>query len=150
MLAAAADRDRAIDMLKAAFGEGRLTKDEFDDRCSRVMTARSYGDLAPTVADLPGGTFTAPVSYPQGYYPVAPPPLNGLAVGSLVSSLVGLIFFPPATIAGVIMGHAARRQIRRTRHRGDGVAISGLVIGYIGMTFWALLIITLAIVAARG
>ena len=149
MLAAAADRDRAIDMLKAAFGEGRLTKDEFDDRCSRVMAARSYGDLAPIVADLPGGAFTALVSHPQGYYPVPQPPLNGLAVGSLSSSIAGLLFFPPATIAGVVMGHAARGQIRRTGHRGDGVAISGLVIGYIGMAFWALVVLAIVVAAAH-
>ena len=75
MLASSADRDRAMDMLNAAYGEGRLTKDEFDIRCSRVLAARHYGDLAPIVADLPGGAFTAPVPYQQDYYPatVRPP-----------------------------------------------------------------------------
>jgi hypothetical protein len=151
MLASSADRDRAMDMLNAAYGEGRLTKDEFDIRCSRVLAARHYGDLAPIVADLPGGAFTAPVPYQQDYYPAAMrPPLNGLAVGSLVSSIVGVVFLPPATIAGVVMGHAARRQIRRTGHRGDGVAISGLVVGYIGLAFWALILIILIAVAAHG
>ena len=40
--AAAADRDRTMDVLKAAYGEGRLTKEEFDERCSRVLSARTY------------------------------------------------------------------------------------------------------------
>src|SRR6516225_45357 len=55
MLASAADRDRTIDVPKAAYGEGRLTKDEFDARSARTMAARRYGDLAAIVADLPAG-----------------------------------------------------------------------------------------------
>jgi hypothetical protein len=146
MRASTVDRDRAIDVLKAAYGEGRLTKDEFDIRCARVMAARHYGDLAPILADLPGGGFSP---YPQGYYPAMRPPLNGLAVGSLVTSIVGLLF-PPATVAGVIMGHAARGQVRRTGQRGDGVAIGGLVVGYIGLAFWALIMVIAIIAAAHG
>jgi len=52
MLAAAADRERTIDVLKAAFGEGRLTKEEFDSRSGRVLAARTYADLAAIVADI--------------------------------------------------------------------------------------------------
>ena len=55
MLAAAADRERTIDVLKAAFSEGRLTKEEFDTRSGRVLAARTYADLAAIVADLPAG-----------------------------------------------------------------------------------------------
>ena len=55
MLAAAADRERTIDVLKAAFGEGRLTKEEFDSRSARVLAARTYADLAAVVDDLPAG-----------------------------------------------------------------------------------------------
>src|SRR5579871_3225926 len=55
MLAAAADRERTMDVLKAAFMEGRLTKSEFDERSARVLTARTYGDLNAVVADLPAG-----------------------------------------------------------------------------------------------
>ncbi|HWG00929.1 MAG TPA: DUF1707 and DUF4190 domain-containing protein [Trebonia sp.] len=146
MRASTVDRDRAIDVLKAAYGEGRLTKDEFDIRCAQVMAARHYGDLATILADLPGGAPNVPMPYPPGYYQPMRPPLNGLAVGSLVTSIVGLLF-PPGTVAGVIMGHAARGQIRRTGHRGEGVAISGLVIGYLGMAFWALIVV-IAIAAA--
>ncbi len=40
-LAANADRERAIDVLKAGFAEGRLTKAEYDDRVARVY-ASSY------------------------------------------------------------------------------------------------------------
>lgn len=147
MLASTVDRERVMDVLKAAYSEGRLTKDEFDARCSRVMAARHYGDLAPIVADLPGGAASVPVPYgPAGNYAPQLQPRNGLAVGSLICSLVGLLI-GPATIPGVIMGHAARRQIRRSGQRGDGMAISGLVIGYIGIALW-LLILMLGIIGA--
>lgn len=42
MLAASTDRERTIDVLKAAYGEGRLTKEEFDARSARVLAARTY------------------------------------------------------------------------------------------------------------
>lgn len=150
MLAAAADRDRVLDVVKAAYGEGRLTKEEFDVRSARILAARHYGELAAAVADLPGGgSFGPPVTYPQaGYYLAPPAPANGLAIGSLVCSLCG--FIPPATIAAVVMGHAARRQIRRSGQRGDGAAVAGLVIGYIGVGLWALIFVIGIAAASHG
>lgn len=151
MLASAADRDRALDLLKAAYGEGRLDKEEFDLRSDRVMAARHYGELAPIVADLPGGGAFAPppAPYPQpGYYMAVQAPMNNLAVGSLVCSLCG--FIPPATIAAVVMGHVARHQIRQRGQRGDGVAIAGLVIGYLGVALWVLFLVAGIVAASHG
>jgi hypothetical protein len=48
-----ADRERAIDVLKTAFSQGRLTKDEFDLRVGQVFASRTYADLATVMADLP-------------------------------------------------------------------------------------------------
>ncbi|MGH3170906.1 MAG: DUF1707 and DUF4190 domain-containing protein [Trebonia sp.] len=153
MLASAADRDRALDVLQAAYGDGRLDKDEFDLRSAQVLASRHYGELAPIVADLPGGSAfgppPAPAIYPRpGYYVATQVPTSNLAIGSLVCSLFG--FFPPATIVAVILGHVARKQIRATRQRGDGLAVAGLVIGYIGLTFWALILIVAIVAAAHG
>jgi uncharacterized protein DUF1707 len=50
-----ADRDRAIDALKAAFVQGRLTKDEFDERVGRTLAARTHAELAALTADIPAG-----------------------------------------------------------------------------------------------
>ena len=44
--ASAADRERAIDVLKAAFAEGRLTTEEHEARAERAYRARTYSDLA--------------------------------------------------------------------------------------------------------
>ncbi len=56
-----ADREKVAERLNRAVGEGRLTLDEFEQRMSGVLAARTFGEVEPYVADLPGG-------------PVAPPP----------------------------------------------------------------------------
>ena len=47
------DRDRVVEMLRVSAGDGRLTAEELDDRLEQAMTARTYGELARLVADLP-------------------------------------------------------------------------------------------------
>jgi hypothetical protein len=54
-----ADREQAIEMLKAAFVQDRLTKDEFDQRVSQAFTARTYAQIAALTADLPAGLIVA-------------------------------------------------------------------------------------------
>ena len=50
-----ADREQVIDVLKAAFVQGRLTKDEFDARVGQALASRIHGDLAAVTADIPAG-----------------------------------------------------------------------------------------------
>ena len=50
-----ADRDQVIGMLKTAFVQGRLAKDEFDLRVGQVLAARTYADLGAVTADIPAG-----------------------------------------------------------------------------------------------
>lgn len=47
-----ADRDAVATVLSTAFAEGRITRDEHDERLDRVMTARTFDDLVPITADL--------------------------------------------------------------------------------------------------
>ena len=54
-----ADREQVIEVLKAAFVQGRLAKDEFEARVGRAFTARTYAQLAAVTADLPAGLVTA-------------------------------------------------------------------------------------------
>jgi class 3 adenylate cyclase len=51
-LASHADRDRAVDVLRTAAGDGRLTADELDQRLEAALTARTLADLEPLLADL--------------------------------------------------------------------------------------------------
>ncbi len=60
--ASRADREQAIDALKVAFVQGRLTKDEFDARVGQAFTARRYAELAAVTADIPAGLAAVPPS----------------------------------------------------------------------------------------
>ena len=51
--ASRADRERVIDLLKAAFVQGRLDRDEFDARIGQAVASRTYGELAAVTADIP-------------------------------------------------------------------------------------------------
>lgn len=48
------DRDRVIELLRVAAGDGRLTADELDERVEAAFSARTYGELAALTRDLPG------------------------------------------------------------------------------------------------
>ncbi|HEX6678917.1 MAG TPA: DUF1707 domain-containing protein [Actinomycetes bacterium] len=47
------DRHRVVEMLRVATGDGRLTLEELDERVGAALTARTYGELAALVSDLP-------------------------------------------------------------------------------------------------
>jgi hypothetical protein len=145
MLAGTADRERTVDVLKAAFIEGRLSQEEFDERSARVAAARTYADLAAIVADLPVGPAGALAPY-QPYFPqmVPVPPTSGLAIGSLVCGIAEIFTLGFAAIPAVILGHLARAQIRQTGERGDGMAVAGLVLGYMAILGWVFVLLVIA------
>jgi MFS family permease len=58
--ASRADRERVIDLLKAAFVQGRLPRDEFDARIGQVLASRTYAELAVVTADIPAALIEAP------------------------------------------------------------------------------------------
>ena len=86
-----------------------------------------------------------PYQGPYPYYPPAPP-TNGLAIASLVCGVgafvIGLSFIP-----AIICGHIARGQIRRTGERGGGMALAGLILGYVGGALFIVLVLALVAVA---
>ncbi|MEU3850873.1 DUF1707 domain-containing protein [Streptomyces sp. NPDC029554] len=54
-----ADRDRIVEVLRVAAGDGRLTLEELDERLEAALSARTVGELAVLTSDLPetvGGT----------------------------------------------------------------------------------------------
>lgn len=59
---------------------------------------------------------------------------SALSVISLVSGILGVFPFPLlASVVAVVTGHLARAEIRREPERfdGDGMAVAGLVLGYL-------------------
>jgi Domain of unknown function (DUF1707) len=51
--AAHADREQVVAVLKAAFVQGRLTKDELDTRVAQALASKTYADLSALTADIP-------------------------------------------------------------------------------------------------
>ena len=74
-----------------------------------------------------------------GYVYQQLPPTNVLAIVGMCASIFGVIssvFI--GGIAGIIMGHITRKQIKERGERGDGMAIAALWVGYIGTILWIL------------
>jgi hypothetical protein len=55
------DRDRAVEVLRVAAGDGRITAAELDERVGAALTARTYGELAALTADLPAAPGSLPL-----------------------------------------------------------------------------------------
>ncbi len=150
MRAASADRERAVDVLKAGFAEGRLTQDEYNDRMGRAYAARTYGELMALTADLPAGAM--PAVWPVTVYQ-PPATTNSLARASLVLGVAEFFTMGLTAIPAIICGHMAKHEMRQTGQRGDGLATSGLVLGYMAVIFWGVLIavsIVSAVIQAGG
>jgi hypothetical protein len=139
MRAADADRERAVDFLKRAFTEGRLTKDDYDHRVGKALAATTYADLDYVMADLPAAI--VPVM-PR------PPQTNGLAIASLCCGLGQLVAGPLATVPAIVLGHVARNQIRRTGEQGSGLALAGLLLGWAGVVFMVVVFLGIMLLVA--
>jgi len=76
-------------------------------------------------------------------YPTGQPQTSGKAIGSLVSGIVGLLIPLFGGLIAIILGHVSLGEIRRSagRLKGDGLAIAGLVLGYLEGAFFVFLII---------
>lgn len=94
----------------------------------------------------PGAPPVMPYTY--GYAPA--PVTNGLAVASLILSILGFLWVLPlvGSIAGVIMGHISLRQIAERGQGGRGMALTGTIIGWIGIGLTVLAIVFFVIVIA--
>ena len=77
-------------------------------------------------------------AYGQPGYPAAGQSTNGLAIASLVSSIVGIFCCGVLSIVGLVLGVIAKRQIRDSNgtQSGDGMATAGIIIGGIALVLW--------------
>lgn len=149
MRASDRDRDSANGLLQTAYAEGRLTKDEYDERSGQVLTAKTYQQLQALTADLPGHSLGVHPQFPVQY--AMPRRTNGLAVASLACGVGQVFFWSLAAIPAVVLGHMARRQIRRTGEDGAGLALAGLILGWIGIVLTVVLAVgVVALVAVAS
>ena len=153
MRASHADRERAIDVLKAAFAEGRLDQDEYTDRVGLAQVSRTYADLGALVADLPVGPFgtlapaPSPAAGPLPPPPVPAPParlrlpprtsMTPLVIAALIAGImVPTIAIPVlAIVACVTMARSGPRRERGARLAAAGVILALLVVAtvYLGL-----------------
>ncbi len=137
MRATDADRDSVHALLQAAYADGRLTWDEFDTRSTSLMAAKTYDQLSALTVDL-----RPPVPYRPGSYPgPVGRRTNSMAVASLVCGIGQIFFWFVAGIPAIVFGHIARRQIRETGEAGEGMALAGLIMGYLGVVLPLLLVV---------
>jgi protein-disulfide isomerase len=103
----------------------------------------AQGTALPQIAGTPAGSGYPAVPAPGNGYVGAPvaPRTNTMSIVSLITG-----FF--CSIAAVITGHLALGQIRRTGEAGKGLAITGLVLGYLGLVAGTLALIFAVLFAA--
>ncbi len=113
----------------------------------------SYPPPPPSYSPAPGGPQYAPP--PQGYgygYPAPPmaPATSGWAIASLICGIIGF------SILAIIFGYIGRNEIKNSGGRltGDGLALAGLIIGWIelalGILLFALIIISIIATSASS
>jgi len=91
---------------------------------------------------------------PVGAVAAAPPPrTSGLAIASLVLGILTVVacMGPFAGIPAIVCGHLARRDCRRDPSvGGDGLALGGLIVGYVGTALWLVMaLLWVALLAVR-
>jgi Domain of unknown function (DUF1707)/Domain of unknown function (DUF4190) len=154
-----ADRERAVELLKVAFAEGRLDQDELVARVGDAYRSRTYAELAALTADLPAAHGTAS-PYPglpgAGSRPAAsqradgaanradegarPRPaacgaareLSGLAIAAVILGVGGFITWGITSPFAVILGIAAVPRLTRANETGGAAALLGIVCGLVG------------------
>ena len=119
--ASRADRDRVIDLLKAAFVQGRLDKDEFDARIGQALASRTCAELAAVTAGIPAGLTAAlprrPPARARRRIPFNTAVTGGACMAGLVNagmiaafvirSPVAVVLFVVLTIIGTILAIGA-------------------------------------------
>jgi hypothetical protein len=98
------DRDRVVEQLREAAGDGRLSPEELDERLELALSARTYAELVPLTADLPAspnGPYSAALPAEQP----APKDLMKIQVGSGHAKRDGQWVVPRRIEVKVTSGH---------------------------------------------
>ena len=134
-----ADREHVVGTLQAAYVDGLVTKDEFDERVSQTFASRTYAELALITADIPAGLAAAPPPQRPGPAQANPPARANLTPGEraiMATGLLAALALVVALLAGGAVGGllalgglgsafvsafligAQVRSSRRNRHSG--------------------------------
>lgn len=111
--------------------------------CVQCGNTLASSDRFCAVCGRPVPGVSAAIAAPSPLTPGVPSLTSGKAIASLIC---GVFFFVlPASIAAVVLGHLSLSEIKKSagRIQGQGLAIAGLVLGYMGLA-----VIPIAIIAA--
>jgi Domain of unknown function (DUF1707) len=138
-----ADREQAVGTLQAAFVQGMLAKDEFDQRLGQALASRTYAELAAITADLPAGLAAARPPAPsrarRGQLVLRPGQVSAGATalyalvwayllvdpgGNEFPGAVGLVFLGgPVYLSVLAIAAAVALEQRRDRRSGGPLAL---------------------------
>ena len=111
-----------------------------------LQPQQNFTGAAPAAPQVPG--YTQAPGYAQA--PSAAP-TNTMAIVSMISSIIGWFAFGSLCIVGVILGHISLKQLKTSGEGGRGMALTGLIMGYIGIAGWVIgLIIFLIVLGIAG
>ncbi len=148
-----ADRDKALGLLRDHWLAGRLTIDEYEERCEEAASARFINELRQSIRELP-----YPLPEHASVAPTQPPvtpPTQGSAVASIVLGTLallgllgsfGLLFLLtlPASTWGWLLGRRARRggaaEVRVLGAVGEVLGIAATVLGCLALTACAVIL----------
>ncbi|MGA8144397.1 MAG: DUF4190 domain-containing protein [Candidatus Acidiferrales bacterium] len=103
---------------------------QFCSKCGTALGRAAGAPGVPGIAQTPGG---------------GPARRSGMALASLIFGIFFFIF--PASIAAIVLGHLSLSEIRKSAGRltGHGMAMAGLILGYLGVAFIPIILIVAAI-----
>ncbi len=122
-------------------------------RCGKPLSSQPAVPPSSTAYSGASSTPTPPAPSHLGYTPASVPPViepqtDGKATASLILGILSLTCFWIFTgIPAVILGHISRTNIRKSmgRLKGDGMALAGLIMGYISVATLPFVLIVVAI-----
>jgi len=99
MRASSADLERTIRVLQRSFVEGRLTRDELDERLGQALVSRAFHELMAVIADLPVGPFgRLPAHAATPPFPKRQPALAPLVAALMWLAVVSIAVWAIVTI----------------------------------------------------
>ncbi|KQT94278.1 hypothetical protein ASG49_05125 [Marmoricola sp. Leaf446] len=120
------ERESAVAALGEHYAQGRLTKDEYDERSDAAWTARTAGDLRPLFADLPASAAGPVAPRPGAGEVVAPPPRRQVPWKALLVALavLGVLTNGKLVLVALLLWFVLARHHRVPHppwvHRGPG------------------------------
>lgn len=138
----------AAHVVRTLLAEGLLRRTDFVSRAENPSAWQVVADIPEfAVAPILSGSPASPMMAARDVARVTPTRTSGLAIASLVLSILGCGI---GSILGVIFGHQALSEIEAGKGEvdGRGMAIAGLVLGYLGL-IGCVLLVALAVAGVK-